>query len=361
MVILHVASKADEKSNGASVIVPQHVINQGKYQEVRLVNIRNIPLAGDLQLEYKGHENFPDYLEAPFCKPDLVVFHEANYFEYIRLYKNLLKRKIPYIILPHGELTRQALKKKYFKKKLAYLLFFNRFVKHAAALQCLSQNEADNVKFKNFKFIATNGVTMPDEKKTDFSQVGLKIVYVGRLDYYHKGFDIMFEGLQKVGDILRENQVKVDLYGPDLYNRAEKTKELISRFNVGDIVTLNDAVYDDEKRKILLDADIFIQTSRFEGMPLGILEALSLGLPCIVTEGTTLGGVIKSYDAGWVAKTDPDSLSKAIALAIEERGKLSEKSENAVKAAEENFGWDKVVRDALGNYEKILQCRGESK
>lgn len=44
---------------------------------------------------------------------------------------------------------------------------------------------------------------------------------------------------------------------------------------------------------VLLQTDLFIQTSRHEGMPMGLLEALSIGVPCLVTVGTSLGHIIK--------------------------------------------------------------------
>ena len=50
---------------------------------------------------------------------------------------------------------------------------------------------------------------------------------------------------------------------------------------MGEVVKLNREIDEEEKRQILLDTDVFIQTSRFEGMPMGILEALSYGLPCL--------------------------------------------------------------------------------
>lgn len=54
----------------------------------------------------------------------------------------------------------------------------------------------------------------------------------------------------------------------------------------------------------------------FEGMPMGILEAASYGLPCLITEGTMLGESVKKYDAGWVAQTNAESIAEHLKTAV---------------------------------------------
>jgi len=44
------------------------------------------------------------------------------------------------------------------------------------------------------------------------------------------------------------------------------------------VVYINDGIFDDEKEKKQLESDFFILTSRFEGHPMGLIEALSYGL-----------------------------------------------------------------------------------
>ena len=107
-----------------------------------------------------------------------------------------------------------------------------------------------------------------------------------------------------------------------------------------------------EKEEKLLEADIFIQTSRHEGMPMGILEALSYGVPCLITKGATLGEYISDYDAGWVSDTNAKSLSKTIIEAVQNRDSWLKKGKNAVALINENFEWDKVSKYAIDNFSK---------
>ena len=111
----------------------------------------------------------------------------------------------------------------------------------------------------------------------------------------------------------------------------------------------------DEKVNILLDADFFVQTSRFEGMPLGILEALSYGIPCLVTRGTTLGEKIEDCRCGIMAETDPESVAVKMMEMIESKDHYKEMSDNGIKFVEDNFSWNAVAQETVRLYSGLLR------
>lgn len=355
MTILHIAHIHNSSFSGVCVIVPQHINAQKKYATVGFINISNKKIDTlDSQIPYQ--EDFDiNHLPTPYNKPDIVVIHEVYHKEYLKIGQNLTNNNIPYIIVPHGCLATVAQKKKKIKKIIANKLFFSKFIKNAVALQCLSQNERNNTNFHLNKFIGTNGVSIPINKKTTFSEKEIKIVYIGRLDFYHKGIDLMLEAISQKKDYFKENNCKFYIYGPDYANRRKVVKKLIEHNNVQDIVTLLDAVSGAEKEQTLLNADIFIQTSRFEGMPLGILEALSYGIPCLVTEGTNVGDYIENYNAGWVAKTNSISIADKLTEVIFEKKIWKEKSQNAIKLVKENFTWKTIGERTVKNYSKYFK------
>lgn len=89
-------------------------------------------------------------------------------------------------------------------------------------------------------------------------------------------------------------------------------------------------------------------------MPLGILEALSYGLPCLITDGTNLGEILKENNAGWCAQTDAESIAVQMKQAIQERNLWRKKGENGRKLVEDNFSWDLVITSTLEQYNKII-------
>ena len=354
MKILHIASLHNLVSSGVGVVVPQHIRAQQEYADVALINIFGLEIPNIKKQIIYSQNSIDAILNENNFEPDIVVFHEVYHIEFCKIAKHLCKRKIPYIIVPHGCLTNTAQNKKKIKKIKANTLYFRKFIQNAVALQCLSENERDNTKFNSNKFIGTNGVSIPTYKKTTFSDDEIKIVYIGRLDFYHKGIDLMLEAIRQKKDYFIENNCKLYIYGPDYTNERKVVKKLIEDNNVQDIVTISDAVLGTEKEKALLNADIFIQTSRFEGMPLGILEALSYGVPCLITEGTNVGNYVKKYNAGWVAKTNSNSIADKISQAIFERKLWKEKSVNAVNLVNENFSWEEISKQAIRDYERLI-------
>lgn len=350
MIVLHIASINGSRTSGVNVVVPQHVKAQSAIAQAGFVNIRNIVVDEEIvQMKYNGAKSFPDYLDVPFNKPDIVVFHEINVPEYIKIYPNLIRKNIPYIVVPHGENTDTALKKKWLKKKLAYLLLFNRFIRHAAGLQCLSQGEYDETHTSDKKFIVPNGMDLHERRERPAKHDGMRLLYIGRLDWTHKGLDILIEAVSKT-DV---PGIELDIFGPDYAGRRAVVTGMIEKHGCADKIHMHDPVFGEDKVAAYACCDLFIQTSRFEGLPLGLLEAMSYGVPVIATEGTNLTKEIEKYDAGFTARTDAESVKEAIEIAFGEKDDWEQKGDNARTLVETEFSWKNIAKEAVEKYKEL--------
>ena len=209
--------------------------------------------------------------------------------------------------------------------------------------------------FGKIKFVGKNGMALPNKQKTTFNENKINILYIGRLDAYHKGLDLLLDGVKLSRNVLESNRAKLYIYGPDYQGRAENLRNMIAEKGVGDLVDFRKEIAGEEKQREILSADIFIQTSRFEGMPRGILETLSYGVPCLVTRGTTLGELIEERNAGWMAETNAESIAKTFERAILDRENWQEKSRNAIELIKKEFLWDKIAVDTVEKYKEIIK------
>ena len=357
MTILHIASIHNDPFSGVCVSVPQHIAAQKKHANVGFINVNNESIdCIDCQMPYLGGK-FLKSLPAPFNKPDLVIFHEIYIPQYLSISAKLRSNNIPYVIVPHGSLTVDAQRKKWLKKKVANFFLFNRFVKNAVAIQCLSDGEIYRSKVRISKFIGTNGIQLPSRSKEQFSSNGVHFVFIGRLDPYIKGLDLLFQAIAEIKVFLLERSCHVEIFGPEQNSSGAELHRMILEHGIANLVTLHPAVTKAVKEEILLAADVFVQTSRTEGMPMGILEALSYGLPCLVTEGTTLASIISTADAGWSCKTSAESISEAMMKAVIEKDSYLNKSVNARALAAKEFQWESVAMNTIEMYKQLISFK----
>ncbi len=355
MVILHIACITNNPCNGVCNVVPKYVEKQSVYAKVALINVNNVRIDfHGTQLDYKRRFDILT-LSPPFNAPDLVVLHELYIKQYIDIYRCLIKHRIKYIVVPHGSLSIDAQNKKRVKKTLFNILFFNRLINGSLAVQCLSNQEYLKTKTKTQKILCTNGVEMPKMCKESFNEFETRFIYIGRLDAYHKGLDLLVEAISKKKDILLSKRCRFDIYGPDIKGRAKLLKELIENNDVTELVFIHHEISGAKKIQLLLASDVFIQTSRFEGMPLGIIEAMSYGLPVIATEGTCLSVFINDHDSGWGTETSSDAIAAAILQALDSKDAFFEKSRNAIDSVGRFFSWDQITKETILSYKRLVE------
>ncbi len=101
-----------------------------------------------------------------------------------------------------------------------------------------------------------------------------KVISVGRI-VNEKGYDLLLDIAKKVNEV--DQSVEFSIYGEG--RERPKIEKMIAALHMGDVVKLFG------RRKDISSAyqesDLFVLTSRFEGFPLAMLEAMSFGLPVV--------------------------------------------------------------------------------
>ncbi|MDG0947442.1 glycosyltransferase [Bacillus paranthracis] len=359
MNIVYISCLSGNKAAGFTYSVPAQIESQSRIDNVFWYNLNSTYKRNDTKnIKYSNIKDFPSKkiseLPTPYNSPDLVVFQGVYFIDYYRISKELVKHNIPYIIIPRGSLTRGAQKIKALKKKISNKLIFNKFIKNALAIQYLNRAEyRDSGDWWNENhLIVPNGTHIKTIKKTFRERSPLKGVFIGRLHVYHKGIDLLIEACAKLKSEI-DGVIQIDMYGKDQNGSKHEITNLIVKHGLENIIKVKDGIYDSEKEAVLLDSDFFVLTSRFEGHPMGLIEAVSYGLPSLVTTGTNMAKEIESNNAGWIAETEIESIVTAIKRLIREKNNLEEKGNNAIKLSR-NYDWGALAQQSHSSYNKLI-------
>lgn len=293
---------------------------------------------------------------------DLVHIHGIYEMNHYILANYLRKIGIPYVVSIHGNLMKSALKKSKIKKLIAFKLFIKRLLLNSTKIHVMAKNELEDVKQligdQDYQLIY-NGVDFfsagsnANKKDNDV----LNILFVGRLDINHKGLDILLEAISSNVDKFR-NKIKLYLVGPYNSNEDKMFIETILRKKpeLNEIVTVEGPKYGDEKEKYYECCDVFIHTSRYEGMPVSVLEAMDRGLPCIVTPGTNMADIILECDGGIVTELNKDEIAKSIEAVLNiSQNRLVDMGMSAQSACRLSFSWDNIAKQYKDMYRNIIE------
>lgn len=136
---------------------------------------------------------------------------------------------------------------------------------------------------------------------------GHLLLAAGRLEV-QKGFDILIDAFALIAGAHPDWRLRIAGEGSA---RASLTEQ-VAHHGLGARVQMNG--FDDDLQASMRGADIFVLSSRYEGMPNVLLEAMSLGLCCISTDCETgPREIIDSGNNGWlVPVADAPALAEAL-------------------------------------------------
>ena len=114
------------------------------------------------------------------------------------------------------------------------------------------------------------------DRRSTMAETGapFHVVALGRLSA-QKNFDVLVEAVRHLSDV----RISIIGKGPD----EEKLHALAARLGVQDRITFHGFLAREKALELLASGDVFVQTSRFEGHSLALIEAAKLGLPLVLS------------------------------------------------------------------------------
>lgn len=272
-------------------------------------------------------------------KPDIVqTWMKSNY--YVPLLK--LFNKSVYFVLN----IRHGVQKKINKVKAKLIQLY---LKHSDGVIFVSNSAIQEFKRAGISFessrVITNGFKKREFKYTrPKNKKKIRYGYVGRF-HEVKNQSLLIDSFN---DFAKDKDVTLELAGKGMeYN---KFKHLIDSTNKNKFLWRGEVT---NSFDVYNNIDILLLTSRSEGFPNVIGEAMSVGVPVITTDAGESYNIIG--DAGYKVGSNKISVLEALENTYRNTEELTHKSKLAFQRISENYSISVIVDEYLNYYKKILE------
>lgn len=179
------------------------------------------------------------------------------------------------------------------------------------------------------------------------------IVFVGGVTR-SKGVDVLLDVVEQALDDERWRGWSVGLLGPTPDQGLVKRATELDRRSPGRVRLLG-PTFGEDKARMMARAGVFVLPSRKEGMPLVVLEAMSQGVPCVVSEvGSVPEMIVDGHDGVLVTPGDVESLGRALTDLVGDAGRRESIGEGSRRRWLESFTDDAMVARLAGVWDRAI-------
>jgi glycosyltransferase involved in cell wall biosynthesis len=304
------------------------------------------------------------FLKANINNYDIVHCHGIFHFGSIAPF--LFKNNAAKVITIHGLLDHWAIRNGYWKKKIFSLLIQKRLLRSANLIQINNHDEqADLKQYLGYQHsnvaIIPNGMQLSE--LTNLPAKGIfraqfqiapdkKIVlFMGRLNA-KKGLDLLLPAFQKY--TTQYQDAILVLAGPDDGYEAE-TKRFIADNQLDSYMKIVGLLTGETKRAALSDATIFVLPSYSEGFSIAALEAMTAGVPALVSKRIGFDGTVAQHNAAHEVKLTVESVFEGLTKMLQDSTYCQALKTNAQKMVFELYDIEKVAVRLLDEFKKIAK------
>ena len=284
------------------------------------------------------------------------IIHTHGLWRMPHIYSLSVKKRknIKIVNSPKGSFAKEALSVSRYKKIL-FNIFSNqnKMLSNCDAFHATSLKEKDEIRSLGYKqpiAVIPEGIDIPKEKKTNFTREKTKFLYLGRI-HPIKGLDLLIKTWSRIELENKNCTLEICGYYEDI-SYYKFLQDLIKKFGLKNI-SFTDKVSGLKKQEKYLSNDVFIIPSQSENFGLVIAEAMSYGLPVIVSEETPWH-VVKKNNYGWVVSLNQDDIYSAILAANSlNKNDLKNMGQLGRTYIKDYFSWDVLGKDYLAFYDWV--------
>ncbi len=199
--------------------------------------------------------------------------------------------------------------------------------------------------------VIENAVFLPDVTRGEHRGERVSVLFISLFERGKGVFDVI--SAFRDSSRLRET-CRLVLAGPKR-GEWEVVAQEVARGGLGDMTTLPGLLIGGAKDVAYRQADVYVLPSYAEGMPIGLLEAMSYGLACVTTPVGAIPSVIAHMENGLlVPPGDAGRLGEAIERLVSEPGlrrRLGHAARNMIAA---RFNWNRNAEQLVCLYCQLV-------
>ena len=142
-----------------------------------------------------------------------------------------------------------------------------------------------------------------------------------------------------------------DFFSENLYFASKEKGAFVNNKRIN----VSKPVFDLEKERVFQNSSAFILSSFSEGLPMAALEAMSYGIPCLLSENCNLP---ETFKIGAAIKTNPsvDEIIKSLKYLIKMKDKEKKKiSKLAYDYVSLNHNWSRITSELNDLYRSVCE------
>lgn len=289
-------------------------------------------------------------------RDSLVILNGMFHLSVYALSRLLRQHQIPYIISPLDPYHPSIFNKNAHLKWPYWYLLERRLLKQATAIQLLD--------IRHTEWLRRLGVQTPTigtpcgyfpqdvhpESTLQYRTSGNpKLFFLGRLDAYNKGLDILLAAFAQIQVV---SPAELVIQGPD-WGDLQHLEAQANQLGLSDRVTFLDPDFEASPSALIGKYDIFCIPSRFEGFSQSALEAMLSGRVLLISEIAGIAPHIQASQCGIVVKPELASIETGFLKLLERRSEWQEMGLRGRQYVLENLDWKTIASRALAEYQRI--------
>ena len=305
------------------------------------------------------------HLDSTIASYDIVHIHGLYRFPTTYAAYCSRRRRVPYIVRPHGSLdpflyrhsSRSLILKRLYER---WFDFPN--LQAADAIHYTSEDERERASFLKLRtptFVVPNGIdwsrfeTLPRRgrfrTRLGIGQAPL-ILFLGRINF-KKGLDLLIRAF----DVLRPSipDARLAIVGPDNEGYGEKVRHWIEERDLREQVDIVDHLNELEALEAFVDADAFVLPSYTENFGITVIEAMACETPVVISDQVNIHREVTSLGAGVVTRCDVDEIARALSDLLSHPEKGRQMGTAGRRAAKNRYTWGPVVEALKEQYEAV--------